>query len=75
MQKRISIITLIVVVVLCCLATFMTTFLVLHNEKEADIVDEYVSTGTTESEAARMAKEIVPYLKEDCVDAVIMVST
>jgi len=34
-----------------------------------------VGTGTTESEAARMAKEIVPYLKEDCVDAVIMVST
>lgn len=34
-----------------------------------------VGTGTTESEAARMAKEIVPYLKEDCVDAVILVST
>jgi len=34
-----------------------------------------VGTGTTESEAARMAREIVPYLKEDCVDAVIMVST
>lgn len=49
MQKRISIITLIVVVVLCCLATFMATFLALHNEKEADIVDEYVSTGPTES--------------------------
>ena len=50
MQKRISIITLIVVVVLCCLATFMTTFLVLHNEKEADIVDEYVSTDPTETD-------------------------
>lgn len=34
-----------------------------------------VGTGTTESEAARMANEIVPYLKEDSVDGVIMVST
>lgn len=34
-----------------------------------------VGTGTTESEAARMAKEIVPYLQEDGVDGVIMVST
>lgn len=34
-----------------------------------------VGTGTTESEAARMAKEIVPYLLEDHVDGVIMVST
>lgn len=34
-----------------------------------------VGTGTTESEAARMANEIVPLLKEDHVDAVIMVST
>ena len=34
-----------------------------------------VGTGTTEAEATRMAKEIVPYLQEDHVDAVIMVST
>lgn len=34
-----------------------------------------VGTGTTESEAARMAREIVPYLQEDHVDGVIMVST
>lgn len=34
-----------------------------------------VGTGTTEAEAQRMAKEIVPYLKEDNVDGVIMVST
>lgn len=34
-----------------------------------------VGTGTTEAEAQRMAKEIVPYLKEDHVDAVILVST
>ena len=34
-----------------------------------------VGTGTTEAEATRMAKEIVPYLQEDNVDAVIMVST
>ena len=34
-----------------------------------------VGTGTTEAEAARMAKEIIPYLKEDNVDGVIMVST
>lgn len=34
-----------------------------------------VGTGTTEAEAARMAREIVPYLKEDGVDGVIMVST
>ena len=34
-----------------------------------------VGTGTTEAEAARMAKEIIPYLQEDHVDGVIMVST
>ncbi len=34
-----------------------------------------VGTGTTESEAARMAKEIVPFLKEDHVDGCILVST
>lgn len=34
-----------------------------------------VGTGTTEAEAQRMAREMVPYLKEDHVDAVIMVST
>lgn len=34
-----------------------------------------VGTGTTEAEAARMGKEIVPYLKEAGVDAVILTST
>lgn len=34
-----------------------------------------VGTGTTQAEAQRMAREIVPYLQEDHVDAVIMVST
>lgn len=34
-----------------------------------------VGTGTTEKEAARMAKEILPLLQEDNVDACIMVST
>ncbi len=34
-----------------------------------------VGTGTTESEAARMAREIVPLLQEDHVDGCILVST
>lgn len=34
-----------------------------------------VGTGTTQAEAARMANEIIPLLKEDNVDGVIMVST
>ena len=34
-----------------------------------------VGTGTTQAEAERMAKEIIPHLKEDGVDGVIMVST
>lgn len=34
-----------------------------------------VGTGTTQAEAQRMAQEIIPYLQEDNVDAVIMVST
>lgn len=34
-----------------------------------------VGTGTTQGEAKRMAKEIIPLLQEDNVDAVIMVST
>ncbi len=34
-----------------------------------------VGTGTAEGEAARMAQEIIPYLKEDGVDAVILTST
>lgn len=50
-------------------------------EKEGKIakLHEYfystVGTGTTESEAKRMAEEIVPYLKEAGVDGVIMTST
>lgn len=34
-----------------------------------------VGTGTTQAEAKRMAEEIIPLLKEDNVDGVIMVST
>ena len=34
-----------------------------------------VGTGTTESEAARMAEEIIPYLREDGVNAIILTST
>ena len=34
-----------------------------------------VGTGTTEKEAARMAREIIPYLQEDHVDACILIST
>lgn len=34
-----------------------------------------VGTGTTEAEASRMAKEMIPFFQEDNVDAVIMVST
>ena len=34
-----------------------------------------VGTGTTEAEAKRMAQEIIPLLKQDKVDAIIMGST
>lgn len=34
-----------------------------------------VGTGTTESEAARMATEMIPYLREDGVDAIVLTST
>jgi len=34
-----------------------------------------VGTGTTQAEAARMAKEMVPYLKKDNVDGIILTST
>ena len=34
-----------------------------------------VGTGTTEGEASRMAKEMIPLMKEDNVDAILMVST
>lgn len=34
-----------------------------------------VGTGTTQAEAQRMAKEIIPFLREDNVNAIIMVST
>jgi glycine/betaine/sarcosine/D-proline reductase family selenoprotein B len=50
-------------------------------EKEGKIgkLHEYfystVGTGTTQAEAARMAKEIIPYLRGAKVDAIIMVST
>ena len=50
-------------------------------EKEGKIgkLDDHyyttVGTGTTESEAARMASEMIPYFKEDGVDGVIMTST
>lgn len=34
-----------------------------------------VGTGTTEAEAARMAKEMIPFLREGNVDAIILTST
>lgn len=34
-----------------------------------------VGTGTTQAEAARMAKEMIPHLKEDNVDGIILTST
>ena len=34
-----------------------------------------VGTGTTEAEAARMAGEMVPYLKEDGVDGILFITT
>lgn len=34
-----------------------------------------VGTGTTEAEAQRMAREIVPFLQEDHVDGILLVST
>ena len=34
-----------------------------------------VGTGTTENEAARMAQEMIPHLREDGVDAIILTST
>ena len=50
-------------------------------EKEGKIgkLHEYfystVGTGTTQAEAARMANEIIPYLRDYNVDAIVMVST
>ena len=42
-------------------------------------LDDYfyttVGTGTTEAEAKRMAEEMIPFLKKDGVDAIIMTST
>ncbi len=34
-----------------------------------------VGTGTTEAEAARMAREMIPFLREDNVDAIVLTST
>ncbi len=48
MQKRISIVTLIAVVLLCCLATFMATFLAMRNEDASDLLDK--NTTGNESE-------------------------
>lgn len=52
---------------------------VLEKEGEFGSLHPYfystVGTGTTQAEAQRMAKEMIPYLQEDNVDAVIMVST
>lgn len=50
-------------------------------EKEGEIgnLHEYfyttVGTGTTQGEASKMAKEMIPYLQEANVDAIILVST
>lgn len=51
----------------------------LEKEGEIGSLHEYfyttVGTGTTQGEASKMANEIIPYLKEADVDAIIMVST
>ena len=50
-----------------------------ENEGRIGKLHEYfyttVGTGTTQAEAVKMAKEIIPYLKESKVDGIIMVST
>ncbi|XAM51217.1 Betaine reductase complex component B subunit beta [Terrisporobacter vanillatitrophus] len=51
----------------------------LEKEGEIGSLHEYfyttVGTGTTQGEASKMAKEIIPFLQEANVDAIIMVST
>lgn len=51
----------------------------LEKEGEIGSLHEYfyttVGTGTTQGEASKMAKEMIPYLQEANVDAIIMVST
>ena len=50
-----------------------------ETERKIGSIDSHfyttVGTGTTEAEAARMAQEMVPFLREHNVDAVIMTST
>ncbi len=43
MQKRISILTLVIAVVLCCLATFMTTFHVMNNRNDEALLADIES--------------------------------
>lgn len=50
----------------------------VKNGKIASLHDYFystVGTGTTENEAARMAREMIPLLKEDGVDGIILTST
>jgi len=48
MQKRISIVTLVAVTLLCCLATFMTTFLAMRNEDDKAFLNENLGGDETE---------------------------
>ena len=68
MQKRISIVTLIAVVLLCCLATFMATFLAMRNEDAADLLDKNTTGNESEipeSDAPETdAPETIPQVTE-----------
>lgn len=50
-----------------------------ENEGEIGRIHDYfyatVGTGTAEAEAKRMAEEMIPFLREDAVDAIILTST
>ncbi|MBE6626064.1 MAG: PDZ domain-containing protein [Ruminococcaceae bacterium] len=48
MQKRISIVTLVAVTLLCCLATFMATFLAMRNEDDKAFLNENLGGDETE---------------------------
>lgn len=69
MQKRISVLTLVVVVALCCLATFMTTFLLLSAREEAQILDEAIQTDPTETsgveETDKVPEETKPQINTE----------
>lgn len=71
MQKRISILALVVITLLCCLATFMATFIAMKNEDDKALLDKNTVIIDTEPGDTDNVEDVTPETSAPETDAPI----